>query len=356
MQCTLREIARAANVSLSTASRALNAHAAISAETIARVRQAAESLSYRQRQSHRRLDSRRRLVKAHVAVITLGVDRSMTALPVVASAIGGAEAELSEAGATVQLVHVPRLQELPASLARKRLDGLILHGPMQGEPLAGASPRWIERLHEATAVWLLGRPRGCWGDAVMSNDYTTGALAAEHLVARGHRRLAFLNPKPDHLLFVRREDAFVAAARRLGAEVQCFCDPPPHAWPLPLEAPRSVESVQALVDRMLDSQPRPTAVFAVADSVASLVYRALSVRGVSVGRDISIISGNNDAALIAGLHPALTTFEVHAFEIGRMAVRQLAMRMSYPGDLPDCEVMIQPSPVEGESVANLGET
>ena len=93
--------------------------------------------------------------------------------------------------------------------------------------------------------------------------------------------------------------------------------------------------------------------FAAADSVASLVYRALSVRGVSVGREISIISGNNDTALIAGLHPRLTTFEVHAFEIGRMAVRQLAMRMSYPGDLPDCEVMIQPSPIEGESVAEL---
>ena len=200
---------------------------------------AAESLCYRQRQSHRRLDSRRRLVKANIGLITLGVDRSMIALPIVASAISGAEAELSEAGATVQLLHVPRLAEMPASLARKRLDGLILHGPLQGEPLADASPGWIERLRGSAAVWLLGRPRGCWGDAVTSNDYATGAMAAEHLVARGHRRLAFLNPKPDQLLFMRREDAFVAAARRLGAEVQCFCDSPPHAWPLPLEAPRT---------------------------------------------------------------------------------------------------------------------
>lgn len=353
MAHTLREIATVANVSLSTASRALNGHPAISSETTARVRQAAQHLCYRQRQSHRRLDSRRRLVKASVGVISLGVDRSMIALPVVASMIGGAEAELSEAGATVQLLHVPRLDELPASLARKRLDGLILTGPMQGDLLASASPKWIERLRAAPIVWLLGRPRGCLGDAVMSNDYATGSMAAEFLVARGHRHLAFLNPKPDHLLFLRREDGFVAAARRLGVQVQCFCDPPPQAWPLPLQAPQSVETVERLVDRLLAADPRPTAIFAAADSVAALVYRAMSVRRVQVGRDVSIISGNNDAALIAGLHPHLTTFDVHPFDMGRMAVRQLAMRMSYPGDLPDCEVLLEPSLVEGESVVDL---
>ena len=71
---------------------------------------------------------------------------------------------------------------------------------------------------------------------------------ADYLVARGHRRLAFVNPKPDHVLFMRREDGFVARARRLGAEVQCFCEAPPGGWRLPLRPALDVETVQSLVD------------------------------------------------------------------------------------------------------------
>ena len=72
-----------------------------------------------------------------------------------------------------------------------------------------------------------------------------------------------------------------------------------------------------------------------------------------MGRDISVISGNNDAALIASLHPHLTTFDVHAYEIGRLAVRQLALRMAYPGPQAESELMVPATLVEGESVATL---
>ena len=64
--------------------------------------------------------------------------------------------------------------------------------------------------------------------------------------------------------------------------------------------------------------------------VAALVYRALAVRGLTVGRDIGVISGNNDEALIMGLCPHLTTFDIHPFELGKLAVRQLALRMAGP--------------------------
>ena len=40
-----------------------------------------------------------------------------------------------------------------------------------------------------------------------------------------------------------------------------------------------------------------------ADSVATLVYRALAVRGLRIGRNISVVSGSNDCASVAGLHP-----------------------------------------------------
>jgi len=353
MRVTLREIADAAELSVSTASRALNGHPAISTATRDKVRRLAEQLRYRRVRSHRRLGAADGLARRNVAIVSLGMDRSLVALPVVAQALAGVEAALSEAGASVQLAHVPHLEQIPAGLQSRALDGAVLAGPMQGRQVAMAHSELVERLRRLPTVWILGRPAGCWGDAVVSNDYQTGAMAAEHLVARGHRRLAFVNPKPDHLLFVRREDWFTATARRMGAEVACFCETPPEGWHLPLEPPLHVETVQGLVDRLLAARPRPTAVFAAADSVATLVYRALAVRDLRPGSDLSVISANNDHSLIAGLHPDLTTFDIHAFQIGRLAVRQLAARIADPDAQPCTDLMIQSTLVEGRSVADL---
>lgn len=353
MGTTLEAVASEANVSVSTASRALNGHAAISDKTVAKVQQAAERLQYQRKRSHRRLDASRCLDQAHIGIFSLGMDRSLLTIPVVASAISGAEAALSEAGATSLLAQAPNLDAVGAGLRHKSLQGVILLGAQQGDLFNQVSDVVQERLRSLPVVWLLGRPKGFKGDTVESDDYATGVAAAEYLVAQGHRRLAFLNPKPDHLLFMRREDGFVAAARRLGADVTCYCESRSNDWKLPLHPPENVEVVQGLVDRLLAAKPKPTAVFAAADSVAAFVYRAFAVRDVRVGKDISVISGNNDAALIQGLYPHLSTFDIHPYELGRLAVRQLAMRLSYPGDMPDTTVTLAPSLLEGESVAHL---
>lgn len=351
MPQTLRAIASAANVSISTASRALRDHPAISRETTDRVRRAAEQLRYQRRRSHGMPNGRAPLAQSTVAVMSLGMDRSLMTLPIIASMVSGAESALAEAGANVQLGFVPDIEHPPGGHLRHKPDGLILAGALQGDMLTSSQSDLIQHLRRLPTVWIPGRPSGCWGDAVASNDYQTGAQAAEYLVSRGHRRLAFLNPKPDHLLFQRREDGFVAKARRLGVGVQSFCEAPKSGWHLPLPAPQSVEAVQGLVDALIACKPRPTAVFAAADSVAALVYRALAVRNLRVGRDISVISANNDAAVIAGLHPRLTTFDVQAHDIGRLAVQQLMTRMAHPSGMPDCELMIASRLLEGDSVA-----
>jgi DNA-binding LacI/PurR family transcriptional regulator len=354
MSHTLQAIAAAANVSISTASRALNGHPAISRGTTDRVRQAAEQLRYKRRRSHGTMQGPDRLAQCRtVAVMSLGMDRSLITLPIVASAVAGAEQALAEAGVQVQLGFVPDVEHPPGGHLRHKPDGLILTGAMQGEMLAASKSELMQRLRRLPTVWVPGRPRGCWGDVVASDDGQTGAAAAEYLIARGHRHLAFVNPKPDHLLFQRREDGFVSAARRLGVEVRSFCEAPKSGWHLPLPAPQTVEAVQGLVDAMIACKPRPTAVFAAADSVAALVYRALAVRQLRVGRDISVISANNDDSVIAGLHPRLTTFDVQAHEIGRLAAQQLAMRMTQSSDMPACEVLIAPKLIEGDSVARL---
>ena len=194
----------------------------------------------------------------------------------------------------------PTSRNSRANLRPDRLDGLILTGAMVNQFALAADTPAMKQLRKIPSVWVIGDPPGAWGDTVMADDFALGSGAAEQLVASGHRQLAFLNPVPDNLLFARREDGFYSAARRLGVEVRSFCQSPPSGWPLPLQAPTSrFDAVQSLIDQLLESTPRPTAVFAAADSVAALAYCVLGMRGMRVGHDISVIAGNNTPGLLS---------------------------------------------------------
>jgi LacI family transcriptional regulator len=102
----------------------------------------------------------------------------------------------------------------------------------------------------------------------------------------------------------------------------------------------------------MTADPRPTAVFVPGDSVTAMVYRALSERGLRVGRDLSLVSCNHEQSLLTGLYPTPTTIDIHAEQVGRRAVDLLAWRMVRdPGAALD--VGVEPTLVDGQSVAPL---
>jgi LacI family transcriptional regulator len=367
MRVTLKEVATRAQLSVSTTSRALNGHPAISEETTAKVRKIAGELRYRPVRSHRRAHrAAGPLAGRDIAIMSLGLDRSLVSMPVITEAFHGAEDALVEAGARPQIIHMPDLGQLPRDFRADRFDGLILTGAMVNQFAEAAATPAIKELRKLPSIWVIGDPPSAWGDAVVSDDFAVGVGAAEQLVAHGHQRLAFLNPVPENLLFARREDGFYAAARRLGVEVQSFCQAPAGGWPLPLEAPTGVyDVVETLIDQLLECKPRPTAVFTAADSVAALVYCALGVRGLRVGRDISVIAGNNTPGLLSVPYPHLATFDIHARKIGTMAVRQLgqlvADRFHGAGvvngtQAPTTRLVVQPTFVAGESVCDISQS
>ena len=64
------------------------------------------------------------------------------------------------------------------------------------------------------------------------------------------------------------------------------------------------------------------------------------------------MSCNNEQPLLMGIHPALDTIDVHAHEIGRRAVDQLAYRMANR-DQSSVDISLEPTLVEGGSVATI---
>ncbi|MBA3846654.1 MAG: substrate-binding domain-containing protein, partial [Planctomycetes bacterium] len=124
-------------------------------------------------------------------------------------------------------------------------------------------------------------------------------------------------------------------------------------WTLPLRPVQDAVDVDAGVAQALASTAKPTALFAPADSITALVYRALAARRLRVGKDVSVVSVNHDAPIVAALYPALTTVDIHARAIGRKAVDMLAARIVAGPDEPAVEAVIAPTLVDGESIRQL---
>ena len=348
---TILDVARAAQVSAGTVSRVINGHPSVSTDNLDRVMRAIESLQYSPRQRKASMTDLNPLEHKNVLLLLLGMDRSLASIPVVASALHGVEKAIGEAKANLLIADVPGADRMPDVLTRKRIDGVILKGALQGRLVQRMNHELLEQLKVLPTVWVLGRPTGSWGDVVQVNDMLVGQIAAEHLISRGHRRLAFVSPKPSQVTLMRRQASFTFYAEQAGAKVKPYLGAD-QAWQFPSPAIDHVELVQGLVDKLLAERDPPTAIFAPDDSVGAMVARALTARGLQAGREISLMSCNNDRPLLMGVYPALTTIDVHADDIGYRAVDQLAWRIAHR-DGPWFDTGIEPTLVEGESVAEL---
>lgn len=352
MPATVKDVAKAAEVSIGTVSRVLNGEPNVTDETARRVRKAVQKLDYSPLRRRKSSPDNKPLLRKSVALLLLGMDRSLVTLPSVASGIHGTEAALSDMGADVLFADLPYLDRLPDFIARRRVHGLVGKGALQEQLFANADPELLNRMREIPTVWLLGRPHGAdWGDVVESNDAEVGRLAAEYLLRRGHRRIAILDPKPDHVTLGQRCASFSWHASQKGSIVESFLGEASQ-WSLPLRSVDDVEAVDELVGRLLKLRKKPTAVFVPADCIAAMVYRACARRGLQIGKDLSLISCNNELPLLTGLYPEVTTIDICAEQIGRQAVEQLTWRLKHP-DSPSVTVSVQPRLVEGVSVANI---
>ena len=352
MPATVKDVAKAAAVSVGTVSRVLAGEPNVADETTRRVMDAVQQLGYSRLRKRKNVALGRQLARKNVAMLLMGMDRSLASLPSVACGIHGAESSLSGAGANVLFADLPHVDEIPKTIASQNIHGLLAKGALQGKLIGSANDKLIERLRQIPTVWFLGRPQGAdWGDAVESNDAEVGRLAAEHLLNQGHRRIAILDPKPDHVTLGQRCASFTWHATGQGAKVENVFGASSD-WTLPLQPVSDIELVDKLVGKLLKLRSKPTAVFCPADCITAMVYRASARRGIRIGKELSLISCNNELPLLTGLYPEVTTIDICAEQIGCQAVEQLIWRLAHP-DSPPVTVSVQPRLVEGMSVAAL---
>jgi len=85
--------------------------------------------------------------------------------------------------------------------------------------------------------------------------------------------------------------------------------------------------LEALADRLLALSPRPTGLFAWADMLTAALYPCLHRRGLQPGREISVVSRNNEWPLLFGLWPRPAVVHIQRAKLGRRALEQWLCRM-----------------------------
>jgi LacI family transcriptional regulator, galactose operon repressor len=301
---TLKDVARVAGVHPATVSRALDPGKMwlVRPETRAKVQSAARELGYRTDVVARSL---RRGQTTTVGIVV--ADLTLTFLAPVLRGITDALERHGFIGliSETQDDH-ERLRTSLENLLSRRVDAAILTGARLGDAaLLEGTAR--ERVPVVLAVRALP---GSNLPAVTTDDDRGGYIAATHLAALGHRRVAELPGPSDVQPFLDRSEGFARAAAESGLDVLEFGEHAIH--PTPAEGRRLMELLLARRD------PRPTAVFAQSDSMAIGALDALRATGLRCPADMSIL-GYNDAPLVDHFDPPLSTIRLPSAEIGRFA-------------------------------------
>jgi DNA-binding LacI/PurR family transcriptional regulator len=310
----ISDVARLAGVSKSTASRALSGSGYVSEKTRARVTAVAESLGYVPSTNAASLVTGR---TQNIGVVMPYVNRWFFA-----EVLEGIQQALLERGLDLTLYDAKpgtsgRTRIFEDFLARKRFDGLIAVG--------------LEPDHdEIDRLITIGRPVV---SVVGSSEATTvvevdddyaARRATEHLIALGHRDIAFLGGGMTHWAQVdrRRLDGYLGAMTAAG-----LSDHVSHIVSV-VTLPGGYASA---VDALGDARARPTAIVATCDEVAIGAIIAARRLGVQVPSDLSVI-GIDDHEF-AGMF-SLTTLRQSPREQGRMAVEMLMNHLDDPSEPP----------------------
>ncbi len=300
---TLKDVAEAAGVSISTASRLLDKrYEGSSPENARRVREAAERLGY---QRDYAASSLRRQGTSTIGVI---VPRLSDAVMGILYEEIARECERRDVQALVATSHddPARGRRVAASLLSRKVDGLIL-------TTARLDDGFAAELRTAGVPHVLALRTAGDSPSVVTDDRLGGYLAVRHLVDLGHRRIGVI-AGPTYASSARgRREGALDALREAGADL----DPE-----LVRGVDFSVETGHDAAEQLLRLSTKPTAIFAVTDHAAIGAMAAASRRGLSVPADLSVV-GFNDIPLARHLPTPLSSVRASLDLIGQTAVRML---------------------------------
>jgi len=317
---SMRDVARAAGVSLSAVSLVAAGRPGVGDETRARTLAVMRQLGYAPRPRGQVEETRYTL-----AVISERLLQPIERDVFYAEILQGIQAEAQRQGHRV-LLHLLEGGETGVDTMiagmRGEIDGLILANG--GDMTDEAIMRLV--ISQAPAVlvdnYVVDQPLHC----VVADNVTAGYLATRHLLRLGHRRIGLLAGPHKYRSLVDRQEGYVAALmeRETPIDRALIVAPTHHAG--------GQKGYHQML-RLLDAPAPPTAVVAISDKTAFGAMEALKERGVRIPEDMALVS-IDDVAESAHTTPPLTTVGVPRVEMGAEAVRRLLALLRDEGTGP----------------------
>ena len=304
----MREVAAVAGVSLSTVSRVINGGTGVNEELAERVRSAVELLGYRHNLTASTL---RRADRSSASIGLIFEDVSNPFFGAVhrgVEDVARARKVLTLVGSSDELPE--RERELADAFAARGVDGLIV---------ASAVPDSSYLLRERAAGVELGfvdrPPAFIDADSVVTDNVGGARAAVEHLVAAGHRRIAFLGDRPDIYTAAERLRGYreTLAAHDLAEDLGLVRHP----------RFRGVDAYETTCELLSGNDP-PTAIFAGQNLISMGVVRAVHALGLQ--HSVALVSFD-DIPLADVVAPGVTVVAQDPHRLGRSAAELLFSRL-----------------------------
>lgn len=300
MRITIKDVARAAGVSVATVSRVFNDSGPVSPVTRTRIREVASRLRYTPDEAARSLIMRRTstigvflpdLYGEFYSEVIRGIDQTARARGY-HILVSGSHNDPDELDAAFRAM-------------RGRVDGLIVMSP------ALHTRALVRELPETLPVVLLNSPRdGDFADSVVVDNVGGARAMVRHLATLGHTRIAIICGAPGNHDSAERLKGYRSAMtgrRTAGWEIA---------------GDFTEKSGYEAVASILTMRPRPTAIFASNDSMAIGALSALREAGIRVPADMAVV-GFDDIPLARYMSPPLSSVHVAIDELGARATTRL---------------------------------
>jgi LacI family transcriptional regulator len=321
---TIKDIAKALNLSTSTVSRALRGSYEISTETKKQVLEYAEKINYRPNPIALSLKERR--------TRSIGVVVSEIANNFFSQAINGIESIAYNRGYHVIITQAHESQEREKvnvqHLASRGVDGLLISVSSETVDLSH-----LKELHEKglPIVFFDRISDEIETHKVVANNYLGAFHATEHLIYQGYKKIAHITNSPSLSITKKRLEGYKEALVKhnipFNESLVRYCN---HGGMI-------ADEIQEALESLLKGKNKPDAIFTAADRITTLCFGMLKKMNLKKGPGFTGFTNTNLGDLFC---PSLTAIRQPAFEIGQTATEFLIQMIESKRPVTDFETKV----------------
>lgn len=327
---TIRDIAKRAQVSVSTVSRVLNNKPDVKAETKEKIEKAIKELNFSPSNVARGL-----VLKKSCVIGFIVPDIANPSFPELARGIVSRARELGYSVMFFDTNHDSRVEKEALNLMQsKQVDGIILS-------FDEANRVELEKLkkEQFPSVQIYRKSSRPTISTIALDNIAAGQMATNYLLKNGHSRIGLITTGKETQSGYERYKGYCQALEKAGIVFE---------EDLVRAGKNKAEEGKECMNSLLGLKNPPTAVFACHDLMAVGAYEAIDDRGLSIPEDISIV-GHDNIDISKYIRPKLTTIDTHKSHLGRAAVDLLMEEIDAEEPL-NKEVVLQSKLIERESV------